>query len=669
MKKLLILLCLIPTWVFAQQAYPEGNMKREVRPGDNFMQYAVGGWIEQNPLKADEYENGAFKGCKDSVSARMSKILTELLVLPQKPGTTDEIASIIYKQFADTAQRNELGISPIQEELNAIRQAKDKEELQAVMARLYRRGGGTSLFQWGIRADMMHADSNIVAIGYYNFPIPPEYYKSHKRKVRNIRQAYQNYVCQLFEAAGYDALTAKVKMEQSYGLEKKCSKAIYVTWIEALRSKDFKNLVHKMTVAEMEQKYDEIAWSKVFETAHGPMDVRLVDVTTTNALKVANKILKESQLEELKSLAELQLLWKRKSFLTQDLRRQFRHLASTIQGETAEQAQWKINSDFLSDHLNMQMGQMYCQRYFDPAYKQRIQVMVNNICEAFRHRIEQNTWMTEETKQEALHKLDNIVWEIAYPDEWESLDGLQISKKNTLCENMARLQEFQWTREIERTLNQPVDRHAWNNGPQTVNAYNSLSLNRVTLPAGILQAPFFDPSADEAINYGAIGVVIAHELTHGYDPNGCQFDSIGNVHNWWTRKDKRAFSRRTKVLRRYFGGLKVGKDKVDGSLTLAENVADNGGLNIAFEAMQRAGINSTINGQTAAQRFFMGYARLWARNCRPNYQWFLIHNDAHAPSVTRVNGALPHIDAWYDAFGIAPTDSLYIRPDKRARIW
>jgi len=669
MKKLLILLWLLPTLAYAQKGYPVENMKQEVRPGDNFVQYATGKWIENNPLREDEYENGAFKGCRDSIAARMSRILTELLVLPPKTGTTDEIVSILYKQYADTAQRNQLGISPLDNDLKSIRQATSKEELQRVMARLNRRGARTALFSWGIGSDLMHADSNIVVIGHYSYHIQPSYYKSHKRKEKEIRKAYEEFVCQLFESAGHDASTAQDLARRSVALEKKISKAIYMTWWSLLQSKDFKNQVHKMTRTELEKKYRAIAWSKVFETSAGPMEVKVVDVREPKALKIANKLLKEAELEGLKSLMELKLLWAKKSLLSQDLRRKFHAFNSKIQGQTSDQAQWKINTEFLSDYLEMQMGQMYCERYFDPEYKQRIQAMADNIVEAFRHRIRQNTWMTEATKQEALRKLNNIVWEIGYPDKWESTDGLIISKQNTLYENIARLQEFQWNQSINRRLNQPVDRHIWNYGPQTVNAGNHYNMNRIIIPAGILQAPFFDPQADEAINYGAIGMVIAHELTHGYDPNGCQFDSIGNVNNWWNKKDKRAFNRHTKALRRHYEGMKVDKEKVNGSLTLAENVADNGGLNIAFEAMQRAGITNTIDGQTAAQRFFMGYARLWARNCRPTYQWYLIHNDPHAPAVTRVNGALPHIDAWYKAFDIQPKDTLYIKEGKRARIW
>lgn len=669
MKNILTLLWLIPTVVCAQKSYPVENMNLETKPGDNFMEYATGQWIKNHPLKDNEYENGAFRGCMDSVTARMSRILTDLLVLPQKKGSVGEAVSIIYKQYSDTAQRNELGIQPIQAELQAIRAAKSTKELQAIMARQHQQGGSNFLFNWEIRPDLMHADSNIVATSTYGSPIPANYYWSFKHKKRAICKDYRMFQVRMFETLGYSHTEAEVRAKKTFALEKRLIKGYMSTFGEFFQSKDFAHSVHKISRIELEKKYPNIAWNQLFRTSTEAMDVRIVDVSQPRTLKIADNLLKKEDFEDLKSLAEFRLIIAFGGILTQDIRRDYRALQASMVGNTKDQDQWKINANFLASMFSMQMGQLYCEKYFPTEAKERVKRIAENIAVAFRQRIQQNTWLTEETKQQALKKLDNIVWEIAYPEEWESLGCVQITPKNTLRENISNLIEQRWDQKVRRTLNQPVDRHYWEDAPQTVNAYNSLPKNRITLCAGILQPPFFDPSADEAINYGAIGVVIAHELTHGYDPNGCQFDSIGNVHDWWTRKDKHAFSRRTKVLRRYFGNLKLGKEKVDGARTLAENVADNGGLNIALEAMHRAGINDTINGQTAEQRFFLGYARMWARNCRPDYLWYVIHNDTHAPSETRVNGALPHIDAWYNAYGIDEKDTLFLKKDKRAVIW
>ncbi len=328
-----------------------------------------------------------------------------------------------------------------------------------------------------------------------------------------------------------------------------------------------------------------------------------------------------------------------------------------------------MNTAFLSQQMKIPMGQLYCERYFSKEDKARVEVMVNNITEAFRQRLINNPWMTEKTRQKALQKLDNIVSLVAYPEEWDSMEGLHLSMNNTLCENIARLQEYKWNQKIRQRLNRPVDRNHWDDAPQEVNAYHVVNMNRITTLSDLLQPPFFDPSPHPALNYAPIATVIAHELTHGFDPIGCQFDSIGNVRNWWTSKDKHIYTHRTKAMRKHFGRLKCGGEKVNGYNTLRENVADNGGLNIALEAMHRAGINDTINGQTADQRFFLGYARLWARNCRPQYLWYLINHAPHAPAEIRVNGALPHIDAWYKAFGIGPGDSLYLAPKQRVHIW
>lgn len=670
MKNLILLLGLIPTLLCAQGAYPVENMRKKVKPGDNFLQYAAGAWLEANPLRADQRSNGAFVNCEDSVTKHISQIITDLLINRQKPGSTGEKLSIIYKQYSDTAQRNELGLTPLQADLRAIEQAKDKEELQAVMRRLDLRCGGTSLFNCGIFPDYLHADSNIVVIKAYSSYLHPSYYYRPKRRIRVIREAYKHYLCQLLEAAGHEPSTAEARMKLAFDIEKELTKATFLPLTDLWRSEDIEHSAHKMSREELERKYKEIAWDQIFRTSTGEMDVRQVDVRDQLAPKFACKVLKESDLAELKCWAEVQLLKNFAPILTQDLRRKFRIFSAAQIGQTAESDQWKVNANFLSNNFKKQMGQLYCEQYFKPEYKERVQVIAENICKAFRQRIEKNTWMTAETKQRALNKLDNIVWEIGYPEEWESLEKVNITKQNSLYENMANFGDFNNNFAIDKKLNKPVDRHDWGNRtPQEVNAFNQWGTNSIIIPAGILQAPFFDPSADEAINYGAIGVVIAHELTHGYDPLGCQVDSIGNAKNWWVRKDKRAYNRRTKVLRKYFGNLKCAGQKVNGYHTLNENVADNGGLHIALEAMKMAGISNTIDGQTAEQRFFLGYARLWAQRCNLKYLEYLIEFDEHSPHEVRVNGALPHIDEWYEAFGITPADSLYLPKEKRAEIW
>lgn len=657
---------------YESKAYPEENMRKDVKPGDNFMQFAAGNWLKTHPLKDNELYNGAFRTCQDTVSARMGRMLFDLMAKPQTPGSTGEYLSILYKQYSDTAQRNLLGTTPMEADLQAIRWSKDKEELQKVMARLYLRGGGTSLFSWDIRADRLHADSNIVAIDRYGWGINPRFFHERGRKFKEVRKAYLHFGQKLFESAGDDSITAVRRMNRVFAIEKTLNRATYIPFWNLpslMKNRDIEHSVHKMSRADLVKTYKEIDWDAQFLTADGPMDVRQVDVSEPEVLEQACNVLSGSDLEDLKSWAEFRLLFSFAPLLTQSLRREYMAMQSAINGLTADKEQWRVNADFMSNNLSMQMGQLYCERYFSKEQKQRIQLMVDNIVEAFRHRLMQNTWMTDKTKKEALSKLDNIVWQIGFPDEWQTIEGLQISKKNSLYENFARLGEYRRLLKIRKCLNQPVDRHEWTNAPQVVNAYNIWGMNSVCIPAGILQGSFFDPDADEAINYGAIGTVIAHELTHGYDPIGCQVDSIGNVRTWWTSRDKRAFNRRTRVLRRYFSKLKCGGEKVDGSRTLSENVADNGSLQIAFEAMKRAGVENTIDGQTAAQRFFLGYARSHACNLRPRYLWNLVHFDSHAPDEIRINGALPHIDAWYDAFGINPSDSLYLSPQKRASIW
>ena len=339
-------------------------------------------------------------------------------------------------------------------------------------------------------------------------------FRKNNKSFKKIRQAYKLFGTQLYEYAGYSPAVAEARMKLTYDLEKELTKAHYKTFRELFQSEDVQHSVHIMSRKDLEKKYKEINWDMMFETSEGKMEVKEVDVSSPRALKIACKLLKESDLEELKCWAEFCLLWNYRPLFSQDLRRSYRAFTTSLIGNAAEPLQWKINSDFISHILGMPVGQLYCERYVSPQTKERIQVMTQNICEAFRHRIEQNPWMSEKTKQEALRKLDNIVCEIAYPDQWNSTEGLKISKDNSLYENYAQLQEYNWTQEIKRKLNQPVDRHHWEDNPQLTNAVNTRFSNSIYIFSGILQPPFFDPDADEAINYGAIGVVIAHELTH-----------------------------------------------------------------------------------------------------------------------------------------------------------
>ena len=659
------LLCLPVTLSGQALPYPTENMKPEVKPGNDFLKYAAGNWIDNHPLRDDQFRNGAFIDCSDSVTARLNRILTDLIVRPQEPNSVSEKMRTIYLQHSDTAQRNEDGIKSLEADLMAIRKAKSTLELQQVMSRLDRTGAPTSLVSWFIGPDLLEAENNIVITYLPNTVMTSNYYNYNTKKNRVVRKAYFTFGVQLFKALGYSEEQAEFRMGLAYFIEEQLAKS----YKNKYNRGDFKDEVHKMSLAELCTKYPNISWKDLFSSASGPLDVRTIDVRKKKAISIADHLLRTYNLAHFKAYAELHLAWSRLPYLTQSMRRDMQAFQASMQGEKAEDPQWRISANMLSETMEMPMGQLYCNNYFTAESRDRVLKIAEEIRQAFRQRLEQNTWMSPETKQEALKKLDQMHFLVGYPNQWSDYSQLDVNPQKSLVENIATINEFNYEEEIRKQLNLPVDIYDWGVSPQTVNAFYNATRNIIVLPAAILQPPFFDPQADEAINYGAIGTVIGHELTHGFDRNGCQFDGKGNVHNWWTKKDLRAFKKRTLLMIKYFNKLPINGHKVNGYQTLNENIADNGGIHIALQAMKLAGIKDTISGQTAEQRFFLSYARLWARQVRPDFLAYLVNVDTHAPNVLRVNKALPHIDEWYEAFGITPADSLYVPEEKRAKIW
>lgn len=344
-----------------------------------------------------------------------------------------------------------------------------------------------------------------------------------------------------------------------------------------------------------------------------------------------------------------------------------------LSGVTQDRPRWKRSVSAVSGVLGEAIGKLYVEKYFPESSKQRMLQMVHNLQKALAQRIDAATWMSAKTKAQAKDKLENFIVKIGYPDKWRDYSGLVIDDSLSLYENMRRVSAYQTQDYISRKVNKPVDKTEWMMTPQTINAYYSPVTNEICFPAAILQPPFFDPNADDAINYGGIGGVIGHEMSHGFDDQGCQFDKDGNLNNWWTDEDKANYSQRTKVLADWFSAQEVQPGlKVNGEKTLGENIGDNGGINVAFRALQNVMAKQPLpekDGYSAAQRFFLSYARIWASNVAPQFVAYLVNSDVHSPNHLRVNAALPHIDAWYEAWNIQPTDRLYLAPDKRAHIW
>lgn len=664
-KRTMIAACLLAAMSVNAQNQTSGidkkNMDLSVKPGTDFYQYAAGGWLKNNPLDAEHTSNGAFVDLFEQNQVRIQELIMEYAGKPQQQGTLGQKLGSLYNMMMDSVRLNREGFNPIKPTLARVAAIKSNKEYQLVTAQLDRRGENTMMFGIGVGADMRNADMNIVSIGQSGLGMGTrDYYLNDDAQTVKIREAYKTYMKNLFKMIGNDEATAQKKVDAIMAIETRIAKASY----SQVQLRDIDKNYHKMSYNDLVMNFPGIDWGNIFlQTGFPRFDA--VDLGQPEPIHEVEKILAETSLDDLKAYAEIKVISGAASQLSDAFRAEAFKFSSAMSGAKQDRPRWKRAVSTVSSVFGEAVGKLYVEKYFPESSKQRMIELVKNLQEA--------TWMSAATKTQAKDKLDNFIVKIGYPDKWRDYSGLQIDEKLSLYENMQNVSEFFLKDELSKKVNKPVDKSEWGMTPQTINAYYNPTTNEICFPAAILQPPFFDANADDAVNYGGIGAVIGHEMSHGFDDQGSQFDKTGNQRDWWTAQDKKNFQMRSKVLVDHFGKFEVvnGK-KVNGQLTLGENIGDNGGLNIAFRALQNSMKKhplKTIDGFTPEQRFFLSWARVWAGNARPEYLDMVITTDPHSPNNARVNAALPHINAWYDAFKIKKSDKLYIPAKKRAQIW
>ena len=672
-KRTLIAACLLAAMSANAQSQVSGidkkNMNLNVKPGTDFYQYAAGGWLKSHPLDAEHTNNGAFTDLYEENQKRIQELILEYASKPQKKGTLEQKIGTFYNMLMDSVRLNREGWEPLKPTLARIAAVKSNKEYQLVTAELDRRGEGTMMFGIGVGADMRNASMNIVAIGQGGLGLGTrDYYLNEDPQTVKVREAYKTYMKNLFKMVGSDEATAAKKVEAIMAIETRIAKVSYSN----VQLRDIDKNYHKMSYNDLVLNFPGIDWGNVFlQSGFPPFDA--VDVGQPEPIHEVEKILADTKLDDLKAYAEIKVISGATSQLSDAFRAESFKFSSVLSGAQQDRPRWKRAVATVSGVFGEAIGKLYVAKYFPESSKQHMIRLVKNLQEALGQRIQEATWMSAATKAQAKDKLDNFIVKIGYPDKWRDYSGLQIDDKLSLYANMQNINEFLLQDELNRKVNKPVDKMEWGMTPQTINAYYNPTTNEICFPAAILQPPFFDPNADDAVNYGGIGAVIGHEMSHGFDDQGSQFDKTGNQRDWWTAQDKKNFQERSKVLVDHFGKVEVvnGK-KVNGQLTLGENIGDNGGLNIAFRALQNSMKKKplkTLDGFTPEQRFFLSWARVWAGNARPEYLEYLITVDPHSPNMARVNAALPEIDAWYDAFKIKKGDKLFIPANKRAHIW
>ena len=646
-------------------------MNTSVKPGNDFYEYAIGGWRKAHPLDAEHARNGSFIDLEELNQKRILGLIEEYSSKQQPKGSLGQKIGTLYNLAMDSVRLNREGAAPLQPMLKTINAIADRREYQLVTAQLDARGISCIMFGVGVGADMKDADNNLVGLGQGGLGLGErDYYLSDDAQVKAVRDAYAKYLKQILVLAGNDEASAQRKADATMRIETRIAKASK----GQVELRDVQANYHKMTYAQLVKDFPGIDWGNFF-LAQGFPPFSHIDVGQIEPIHEVEKILADEPLDDLKAYAEAHAVASSTAYLDDNFRKADFELSRVMTGVQQDRPRWKRATALVSGILGEAIGKLYVEKYFPASSKEMMITLVKNLQTALSQRIAEATWMSDATKAQAQDKLANFIVKIGYPDTWKDYSALNIDESLSLFENMSVAAQFLSKDYIARKVNKPVDKKEWQMTPQTVNAYYNPTTNEICFPAAILQPPFFDPNVDEAVNYGGIGGVIGHEMSHGFDDQGSQFDKYGNQKDWWTAADKKNFEARTKVLVDYFSTIEALPGKhINGRLTLGENIGDNGGLNISFRALQNVlkenpSAAKTIDGFTPEQRFFLSWATVWAGNARPEFIDRQIKTDPHSPAEARVNGALPQIDAWYKAFDVKKSNKLFVDKKKRAQIW
>jgi len=644
------------------------NLDQTANPRNDFYQYACGGWMKAHPL-TDEYSRfGSFDQLAENNRSQIKSLIEDLARQQSQPGSVAQKVGDLYNIAMDSAKLNADGVAPIKGYLEKIEAIDNRAVLSECVAGMHRDGFGP-FFGLYVGADDMNSSMNMAQLYQGGLSLGErEYYLDNDDRTKEIRAKFEEHVVKMFQLAGFTAEEAQEAAADVMKVETRLAENSK----SAVELRDPHANYNKITVAQLKKEVPGINWEAYFTTI-GLKDLKDVNVGQMGEIKTVADLLTKEEVDVLKSYLQWNVINTASSYLSDDFVAQnFEFYGKTLSGRKEMQPRWKRAVSSVNGVLGEAVGQMYTDKYFPAAAKERMVKLVANLQKALGERIQGLEWMSEETKAKALEKLAAFHVKIGYPDKWRDYSNLEI-KNDSYWENIVRSNHFDYDKMIAKA-GKPVDKDEWLMTPQTVNAYYNPTTNEICFPAGILQYPFFDMNADDACNYGAIGVVIGHEMTHGFDDQGRQYDKDGNLKDWWTAEDAKNFQERAQVLVDYFGNIQVLPDlKANGELTLGENIADHGGLQVAYLALQKAMAENPLgndeNGFTPAQRFFLSYANVWAGNIRDEQIRLQTKSDPHSLGRWRVNAALPHIGMWYDAFDVKEGDALYLPVEQRASIW
>lgn len=645
------------------------DMDLSIKPGTNFFDYAGGNWRKSHPIPAEYSRYGSFEVLIENNERQLHDLIEQLAKESHPAGSLEQKIGDLYNLAMDSTRRNREGWTPIKGQLEQVAAVKTLKDLTILSGQLGRYGV-ESYFGIGVGSDMKDSKMNIVGIQQGGLSLGNrDYYLENDEATQKIREAYKQYIVKMFRLVGDDEAMAQKKMEAVFNIEMRIAKASK----SMVELRDPEANYHKMTFNQLLNDYPGIDWSTLLLCSGFPA-ISYVDMGQPENIREIEKLMADTPIEDQKAYMAFKVIENASGQLSDDFRNAtFDFYGRVMSGTTQDRARWKRAIGAVQGVLGEAVGKMYVEKYFPASSKERMIQLVRNLQKSLGERIKEQKWMSKETQEKALEKLNTFYVKIGYPDTWMDYSGLTIDPSKSYFENLCQASAFITDYYIQKDVNKPVDRTRWQMTPQTINAYYNPTTNEICFPAGILQPPFFNPEADDAANYGAIGVVIGHEMTHGFDDQGSQFDKDGNLKNWWTEADRKNFEARTKVMADFFSKIEVLPGLyANGQLTLGENIADHGGLNIAFQAFKEATAANPLpekDGFTPEQRFFLAYAKVWIDNIRDEEIRNRTKNDPHSLGRWRVNGALPHIDAWYKAFNIGKKDPLYVPAKQRVDVW
>jgi putative endopeptidase len=641
------------------------GIDKSIKPGDNFFRYVNGQWYDTAKIDADQVGVGSYMFLNIPQKKLLQNILDSVSQGQNTMGSIEQKVGDFYASGVDTTTINQRGIDPIKNTLASIDSINDVKSLMKFVGREIR-VGNRSMIDFGVWPDNKNSNINIAHVTQAGLALPDrDYYFNTDPKTVDIQNAYKTFLKTVFELSGSDAATAEKNMNVVYGIEKQLASSHKTN----IQLRDVNGNYNKVSVASLDKKQPGIGWSAFLKTIGAETDS--IDMPQAAYYDKLNGMLKSVSLNDWKAYLKANTLRNYSEALSKPFVDASFEFVKVLSGQATPKARSKVITENVDNYLGEALGQLYVKKYFNEDAKKRVLDLVNNLQKSFENRISNLDWMSDSTKMKAKEKLYTITKKIGYPDKWREYNNVSIDRTKYL-ENIVSLRKNDYAFQLAK-LNKPVDKSEWGATPSTVTAYYNPFYNEIVFPAGILQYPYFDFQADDAINYGGIGMVIGHELTHAFDDQGAQYDKDGNVKNWWTKDDFTKFKAKTQqVIDLYSSFAVLDTVHVKGALTVGENTADNGGVAIAYDAfkMTQQGKDSVkIDGYTPDQRFFLSVARIWRVKTRDAFLRMYVSTNPHSPAMWRVNGPTMNADPFYKAFNVQPGDKNFKAENERIRIW